>query len=40
MFQVGSTSLTNVAMLYMKNIANPGVVDEVRKRIKNINIIA
>ncbi|WP_397347664.1 hypothetical protein [Paenibacillus polymyxa] len=24
----------------MKNIANPGVVDEVRKRIKNINIIA
>ncbi len=40
MFQVGSTSLTNVAMLYMKNIANPRVVDEVRKRVESINIDA
>ncbi|WP_025716638.1 spore germination protein [Paenibacillus sp. 1-18] len=40
MFKVGSTSLTNVAMLYMKNIADPSVVDEVRQRIQNINIDA
>ncbi|MGW9527764.1 spore germination protein [Paenibacillus terrae] len=40
MFKVGSTSLTNVAMLYMKNIADPSVVEEVRQRVKNINIDA
>lgn len=40
MFKVGSTSLTNVAMLYMKNIADPSVVDEVRQQIQNINIDA
>ncbi|KJD47585.1 spore germination protein [Paenibacillus terrae] len=40
MFKVGSTSLTNVAMLYMKNIADQSVVDEVRQRVKNINIDA
>ncbi|MET3207249.1 UNVERIFIED_CONTAM: spore germination protein KA [Paenibacillus sp. PvR008] len=40
MFKVGSTSLTNVAMLYMKNIADASVVDEVRQRVKSINIDA
>lgn len=40
MFKVGSTSLTNVAMLYMKNIADPSVVDEVRQRVQNINVDA
>ncbi|QNR67258.1 spore germination protein [Paenibacillus peoriae] len=40
MFKVGSTSLTNVAILYMKNIADSSVVDEVRKRVKAINIDA
>ncbi|ALP37107.1 spore gernimation protein KB [Paenibacillus sp. IHB B 3084] len=40
MFKVGNTSLTNVAMLYMKTIADQSVIDEVRRRVKSINIDA
>ncbi|MBE0337856.1 hypothetical protein E0698_15580 [Paenibacillus sp. 23TSA30-6] len=39
-FKVGSTSLTNVAMLYMKDIADQSVVKEVRRRVESINIDA
>ncbi|MCM0647862.1 spore germination protein [Clostridium swellfunianum] len=38
LFKVGKQTQTNVAMVYMDNIANNKIVDEVRKRIRKIEI--
>ncbi|MFM9281399.1 spore germination protein [Paenibacillus jiagnxiensis] len=38
--QIGETTLTNVALLYMKTIADENTVDEVRRRVNDINIDA
>jgi hypothetical protein len=37
-FKVGRRTKTNVAMFYMQDIANDGVVSEVRKRLQDIDI--
>ena len=33
---VGSSGPKTVAVVYLKNVANPGIVDEIRKRVKAI----
>ena len=35
---VGARSKTDIALLYINDVANPGIIDEIRKRIKNIKI--
>jgi len=37
-FKVGRRTKTNVAMFYMQDIANDGVINEVRKRIEEIDV--
>lgn len=36
--QLGRISRTDVALLYLKSVANPSLVDEVRRRIRNVDI--
>ncbi|WP_160678277.1 spore germination protein [Clostridium sp. C8-1-8] len=36
--RIGKQTRTSVCIVYLKNIANPRTVDEVKKRLKNINI--
>lgn len=38
MFQVGETTLTNVAMMYVKTIAAEHTVAEVRRRVNEVNV--
>lgn len=35
--EIGEKSNTTCAVIYLKGIANPGVVEEVKRRLKNIN---
>lgn len=37
-FRIGKRSQTNVALLYIPDIANPGTIEEARKRLRDINV--
>ncbi len=37
---VGARSKTDIALLYINDVADPGIIDEIRKRIKDIKIDA
>jgi stage V sporulation protein AF len=37
LMQVGTRSKTDVCMMYLNDVANPEIVDEVRSRLKNID---
>ena len=40
MYQIGRRSKTSISLMYIEDIANPDLVDEVRKRLKDIDIDA